>query len=248
MCRVCAGGDPRFSRPIINDLHSCIKGTHQYGQNTAVYRHVRHDKSLHPSELYYIIYKSSAAAPHGEVIHPINLTTSQRYDGMQLEDRCLVSSPPHHADPQPHNAYLETGVGRLFVRVRPFPCCCSPPPPALTRILLQPRGTNANPRSPCHGPGRCVRTVANHSASDTYAPLPTTLRPTATSGGRPVANDTNTPSDHHALTGTSHVNKLHTDRDSITRRYKRLHRNVIHTGARPLALKQDAQLLAVRYQ
>ena len=29
-----------------------------------------------------------AAAPHGEVIHPINLlTTSQRYDGMQLEDR-----------------------------------------------------------------------------------------------------------------------------------------------------------------
>ena len=32
------------------------------------------------------------AAPHGEVIHPINvtpsinLTTSQRYDGMQLED------------------------------------------------------------------------------------------------------------------------------------------------------------------
>ena len=74
MCRVCAGGDPRFSRPIINDLHSCIKGTHQYGQNTAVYRHVRHDKSLHPSELYYIIYKSSAAAPHGEVIHPINLT------------------------------------------------------------------------------------------------------------------------------------------------------------------------------
>ena len=27
-----------------------------------------------------------AAAPHGEVIHPINLTTSQRYDGMQLEN------------------------------------------------------------------------------------------------------------------------------------------------------------------